>query len=153
MRHAARRLLGAGLILLAAGAAAQGRAAGTPTLPGAIPREDTLRHRWLAKPVLAHRLLDDMESLDHGSHRGFGAMSLTQERARKGRPSLRLTSPTVGDTPGGAVGRPFGAATVLRRFAGEDGTAFNRRSVWVHRSSRWLWLMCDLYNGPSTEHE
>ncbi|MCU0914549.1 MAG: glycoside hydrolase family 9 protein [Planctomycetes bacterium] len=133
MRYAANRLHLLGVTLLAVLSAAPGRAStGAPVLPLAIPVADTLRHRWLGKPVLESRALDDMESLGDWSHQGFGTMSLTGERARDGRQSLRLTSPAVGDQPGGTAGRPFGAATVLRRFAGEDWTAFNRLSVWIY---------------------
>lgn len=103
-----------------------------PPMPMPIPFEDTIQHRWLDKPVLAGKLLDDMESLDNWSHEGFGQMSLTSERAKDGKQSLRLTSPTLGDKPGGTLGRPFGGATVTRRFNGEDWTGFNRLSFWVY---------------------
>jgi hypothetical protein len=103
-----------------------------PPMPMPIRFEDTIQHRWLDKPVLVGRVLDDMESLDNWSHQGFGQMSLTSERAKDGKQSLRLTSPTLGDKPGGTLGRPFGAATVTRRFNGEDWTDFNRLSFWVY---------------------
>jgi hypothetical protein len=124
----------AGLILLAAsGMTANARASGgVPPMPMAISAEDTIRHRWLEKPVLTTRLLDDMENLGNWSHSGFGAMSLTTERAKDGQQSLRLTSPTIAAKPGSTAGRPFGAATVLRKFDGEDWTGFNRLSFWVY---------------------
>jgi hypothetical protein len=117
-----------GVIVSWAGAASPA----VPSMPMPIPFEDTIQHRWLNKPVLANRLLDDMEALDNWSHHGFGGMSLTADRAKGGRQSLRLTSPTVGEKPGAVAGRPFGAAVVLRRFQGEDWTEFNRLSFWVY---------------------
>lgn len=119
-------------VVLCMTSAGSGASQGVPSMPMPIPFEDTIRHRWLEKPVLANRPLDDMESLDNWSHQGFGHMSLTGERAKSGRQSLRLTSPTVGDKPGGTLGRPFGAAAAIRRFNGEDWTDFNRLSVWVY---------------------
>jgi len=103
-----------------------------PRMPMTIPFEDTIKSRWLSKPVLTSKRLDDMEGLDNWSHHGLGVMTLTAERSRTGRQSLRLTSPTLGDKPGPALGRPFGAATAIRRFDGEDWTAFNRLSFWVY---------------------
>jgi len=109
-----------------------GASQGIPPMPMPVPFEDTIQHRWLSKPVPAGKLLDDMESLDNWSHQGIGEMSLTSERSKDGKQSLRLTSPTIGDKPGGTQGRPFGAATVTRRFNGEDWTDFNRLSFWVY---------------------
>jgi hypothetical protein len=105
---------------------------GIPPMPMPISSEDTIQRRWLNKPVLAGRLLDEMESLDNWSHQGFGAISLTDERSKDGKQSLRLTSPAMGDKPDGTPGRPFGAASATRRFNGEDWTDFNRLSFWVY---------------------
>jgi hypothetical protein len=118
--------------LLLAGGVRGSTAPAVPSMPMAIPFEDTIRHRWLEKPLRASRPLDDMESLDQWSHGGFGEMSLTTERSKDGQRSLRLTSPTLADKPGPAAGRPFGAAVVTRRFDGEDWTGFNRLSFWVY---------------------
>jgi len=124
------------LVLISCGVSGGARQEGTPSdvpdMPMPIPFEGTIRHRWLNKPVLAGRLLDDMEDIGKWSHRGFGEMSLTGERSKDGRQSLRLTSPTLGEKPGSVAGRPFGAATVIRGFDGEDWTQFNRLSFWVY---------------------
>jgi len=133
MRHVVNHLGVLGLVCLAVTTGARGSAsASVPAMPMAIPLEDTIRHRWLDKPVLESRLLDDMEDLDDWSHAGFGAMQVTTERAKDGKQSLRLTSPTIADKPGSTAGRPFGSATATRVFKGEDWTAFNRLSFWVY---------------------
>ena len=120
------------LTLLLCGVSRAAKQDAVPDMPMPIAFEDTIRHRWLSKPVLAGRLLDDMEDISKWSHHGFGQMSLTGERSKDGRQSLRLTSPTVGEKPGSVAGRPFGAATVVRSFDGEYWTSFNRLSFWVY---------------------
>lgn len=120
-------------LLVVMGVTAKGNvSSSTPSMPMPVAFEDTIRHRWLAKPVLAARLLDGMEHLGHWSHHGFGEMSLTAERSHDGTKSLRLTSPTVSEKPGSVLGRPFGSATIIRTFDGEDWTDFNRISFWVY---------------------
>ncbi|MFC1634523.1 glycoside hydrolase family 9 protein [Planctomycetota bacterium] len=110
------------------------RAGSRPDMPMPVPTENTIGHRWLQKPVQAERLLDDMEDLGTWSHQGFGKMTLTQERSQDGTQSLRLTSPTKGDKPGGAKGRPFGAAIMIRRVPDQDWSDYNRISFWVYPS-------------------
>jgi hypothetical protein len=133
--------------------AGSGASQDIPSMPMPIPFEDTIIHRWLDKPVLAGRLLDDMESLDNWSHQGFGQMTLTEERAKDGKQSLRLTSPTIGDKPGGTLGRPFGAASVIRRFDGEDWSDFNRLSFWVYPSLPGFRVitMCVIFHNDGKE--
>ncbi|UCG59315.1 MAG: glycoside hydrolase family 9 protein [Phycisphaerales bacterium] len=112
--------------------AAIGTAAAVPAMPMPIEVSDTIKYRWLNKPVLESRLLDDMEKPDNWSHHGFGKMTFTAERAKDGKGSLRLTSPTKGDKPGPVSGRPFGAAIAKRNFPGEDWSKYNRLSFWVY---------------------
>ena len=117
-------------VLLSGLAAVAAQAAPRPPMP--LVEADSAQARWLAKPALESRLLDDMESADPWQHHGPGAMSFTAERRRTGKQSIRLTSPTklAPSKPGG--GRPFGEATLRRRFEKEDWSAFNRLSVWVY---------------------
>jgi len=103
-----------------------------PAMPLPINEADSANHRWLNKPVLEARLLDDMEATNHWSHVGEGEMSFTTERAKDGKQSVRLRSPTRTDKPGKVAGRPFGEAVVRRDVAGEDWGRFNRLSFWVH---------------------
>lgn len=118
------------LAVMALGSATFGAAVASMPMP--VRFEDTIRHRWLNKPVRESRLLDDMEDLSNWSHRGFGSMALTSERAKGGSNSLRLTSPTKGEKPGPTLGRPFGVAVVQRNCDGEDWSQFNRLSFWVY---------------------
>lgn len=125
------------LVYLFASYAATGTAvtdgpATLPTMPMPIEFNDTIKHRWLNKPVLESQLLDDMEKPENWAHHGFGKMAFTQERAKDGTRSLRLTSPTKGDKPGPVSGRPFGAAIAKRNFPGEDWSEYNRLSFWVY---------------------
>ena len=126
-----RRAL-AGLVA-AAGLLAAARPArpATPT-PMKVPVENSARARWLVKPVLASRLLDDMEDANTWTHFGPGAMRFTAERCRSGKRSVRLESPTKLPKPNPTRGRPFGEAGLRRRFDGADWRAFNRLSVWVY---------------------
>ena len=109
-----------------------GSAFGAPARPMPVNEDESTTARWLEKPVLSSRLLDDMENLEHWSHQGFGEMHLTQDRCRDGIASIRLSSPTVGNKPSSDAGRPFGAASVRRSFPREDWSHYNRLSVWVY---------------------
>ncbi len=100
--------------------------------PSPVREADSAEARRLAKPVLATRLLDDMESPATWTHFGPGELSFTTDRARDGRQSIRLTSPTKTDKPGPVLGRPFAEAGLRRTFADEDWTGYNRLSVWVY---------------------
>jgi Glycosyl hydrolase family 9/Cellulase N-terminal ig-like domain len=115
--------------------------------------QDSAPYRWLNKPVLDSRLLDNMESLTNWStftngapgvvdarvvatvsqaSRNVSEMTLTRERSRDGRQSLRLRMPTKLDGPGPVNGRGWGSAGVKRRFEGEDWRKFNRISLWIY---------------------
>jgi|GEM_PF-2896637 len=72
---------------------------GAPTMPMSFPLEDTAAFRRLLKPVLASRLLDDVEHTNRWSHHGVGEIRWTTQRARDGRHALRLVSPTKPGRP------------------------------------------------------
>ena len=94
---------------------------------------ETTNNHWLNKPVLESRLLDDMESPSHWVSRGACEMSFTAERAIDGRQSVRLRSKTKGRKKGGfPMGNFWSATSVIRTFAGEDWSKFNRLSFWVY---------------------
>ncbi len=111
-------------------------------MPMGVDDENTAQHRWLEKEVHASRLLDDMEDLSQwyqrstfgyaGPSETIGKMTLTAERFRDGRHSLRLRSPTKLDRRGPKMGRPFGTTTVIRKFPGEDWSDYNRISFWIY---------------------
>jgi len=91
----------------------------------------TTTYRWLQKPVLESRLLDDMENPSTWKFEGTGEMSFTTERAKDGKQSLRLSAPTKGTQPS-PQGRPWGAATAVRTFNEENWEKFNRISFWIY---------------------
>ncbi|MBN2137079.1 MAG: glycoside hydrolase family 9 protein [Sedimentisphaerales bacterium] len=101
-------------------------------MPMPINTKNAITYRWLNKPVLESRLLDDMEEPGNWSHHGFGEMGFTQERAKDGKQSVRLMCPTVSEKPGEVSGRPFGACSIRRNFPGEDWRDYNRLSFWVY---------------------
>ncbi len=105
---------------------------GRTAAPMPVDQSRSTTARQLAKPVLAARLLDDMESPAPWTVFGVGQMSFTTNRARDGAHSLRLTSPTTTEKPPPVQGRPFGETGVRRNFADEDWSGFNRVSVWVY---------------------
>lgn len=106
-------------------------------VPMTVDESRSAQTRWVNKPVLESKLLDDMETEGTWQHHGVGEMSLTGERFIDGTHSLRLTSKTkmkvdISPTDHEHYGRPFGEAVVRRVFTGEDFTSFNRLSFWVY---------------------
>ena len=115
---------------------------------------DTANYRWLHKPVLESRVLDEMEETNRWSHRGFGTLTLTTERARGGTHSLRLVSPTKNEKPNAVNGRPSGEAAARRELAGEDWSGFNRISCWVYPhlpGFRVISLLIKLHNAGAVK--
>jgi hypothetical protein len=102
--------------------------------PGELPLqpryEDGANFRWLNKPVLESRMLDDMENAATWTFTGNGEMTLSGSRVKHGGRSLRLHSATGEATIGGEGEWIDLMAT--RKFAAEDWTSFNRLSLWVY---------------------
>jgi hypothetical protein len=92
--------------------------------------EDGAELRWLHKPVLNSRVLDDMEDLSSWSFSGVGEMTLTTDRAKDGKHALRIHSTTNVAQAGG--NQEWEDLIATRRFANEDWTQFNRISLWVY---------------------
>ncbi len=113
---------------------------------------DSAASRWLNKKVLASRVVDDPESPTNWAAFTTGApevvdartvqkatdrseavaeITLSRERSREGRPSLRLRVPARLAGPGPRNGRGWGSAGVRRPVGGEDWRSFNRVSFWV----------------------
>ena len=125
MKRRVGMLLAASVVMVIAGDGAQ-------RVPVKVPFEQTLDYQWLRKPVLADRVLDDMEALDHWTLRGKGEMALATDPAKQGAHSLRLSVMTrtpEDPTPPGS--RNYGYVQITRAFDHEDWTGFNRLSVWV----------------------
>jgi len=106
-----------------------------PRMPMPNDYTNSIKTRWLNKPVLGSRLLDDAESLSTwklaNSGQARGELTLTRERAVSGSSSVRLTSPTTGDKPIPTT-RYYGAADAVRVVDGEDWSEWNRLSVWIY---------------------
>ncbi len=126
---------------------------GGDRIPMAANFQDSAPYRWLNKPVLESRLVDDMDSLDNWtaftnnpteivdsrfplkisrSERLYAEMTLTKEQSRDGRYSLRLRTPTKLEKPAPKSGRGWGESGVMRHFDGEDWQNFNRISLWIY---------------------
>jgi hypothetical protein len=101
-----------------------------PDMPMQARYEDGAEFRWLNKNVLESRLLDSMEDLSAWSFAGAGEMTLTEDRAKDGRHSLRIRSTSnVAQVDGSGEWEDLVAA---RKFAGEDWSRYNRISLWVY---------------------
>jgi hypothetical protein len=100
--------------------------------PHAMPMkanpDNSIEASWLAKPVLSSRLLDNMEDLSTWTKSGTANMSLTNERFKDGKSSLRITLSNI--RPKGSRGYP--AAGISHRFNNEDWSEYNRISVWIY---------------------
>ncbi len=126
--------------------------AGAERAPLEARCEDSAAARWLQKKVLESRVLDNMETLVNWSAfstsppgvvdarvqfrvsetNSAATISLTSERFRDGKHSLRLRGPTRLPQPGPKSGRGWGDSGILRNFGGEDWRGFNRISIWIY---------------------
>ena len=109
--------------------------------------------RWLNKPVLESRPLDDMGDLTHwssfttsggaivdarkvmkivDSNASVAAIGLSTEKVHHGDRSLLMRTPTRLEGLGPATGRGWGRSGIRRHFDGEDWTKFNRISLWIY---------------------
>jgi len=114
---------------------------------------DSAAYRWLNKPVLVSRPLDDMEDLAHwssfttsgvaivdarvvsktsDSNGTVAGIRLSTEQVHHGAHSLLMRTPTrlAGLPP--ANGRHWGRSGIRRLFDGEDWSTFNRLSFWIY---------------------
>lgn len=127
--------------LLVLAAAASMAAQEIPEMPMPTRFEDTARYRWMSKPVLESRLLDDMEDLTKWSQKatfGYGApvepraeMTLSAEHVKTGERAIRFRSKTTGEKPGPQMGRPFGSESAVRNFDGEDWSAYKLKPIGI----------------------
>ena len=103
-----------------------------PAMPMKAIYENSLAYTWEQKPVLASKVLSDMETMANWEHRGgYGTLSLSDLKPYKGKYALLLESPTKGlATP--RNGRPWGASSAYYKVNNEDWTDFNRISFWIY---------------------
>jgi hypothetical protein len=102
--------------------------------PLPIDEQHTAVHRWMNKPVIASRLLDQAEDETKWQLVEQGTMSFTEERAKIGHRSVRIQSPTTSSKiyQTEAPGRPHGKTSVMRLVSREDWSDYNRLSFWVY---------------------
>lgn len=135
------------LSLISFAAAAQTRE------PLAADDKASAAYRWLSKPVLESRPLDDMEDLAHwssfttsggaivdarkvmkivDSDATVAAIGLSTQFVHHGSRSLVMRTPTRLPGIAPATGRGWGRSGIRRHFDGEDWTGYNRISFWVY---------------------
>jgi hypothetical protein len=123
------------IVLLAALVTPHAGRAQQVTLPLPIDLSRSAEARWLAKPVLARRTLDDMSRPDGWKFSGTGTMAFDTVRAPGAMPVLRVnvTMFPRGDAP---TRNHLSAVTLRRAFAGEDWSAYNRISLRIRPTLR-----------------
>ena len=99
-----------------------------PQMPMQALRENSLETSWLNKEVYESLLLDNMEDLDNWAKNGVGEMSLTDERAKKGKTSVRLKFPANRPPDSG----PYPNTGIRKTFNNENWSEYNRISLWVY---------------------
>ncbi len=106
-----------------------------PRMPIPTDYANSITTRWLAKPVLESRMLDDAEDLAAwrltDTEMARGTLALTRERKVTGSSAVRLTSPTTGNKPIPAT-RYWDATGATRVVNGEDWSDWNRLSFWIY---------------------
>ncbi|MEX1029068.1 MAG: glycoside hydrolase family 9 protein [Paenibacillaceae bacterium] len=102
--------------------------------PLPIDERHSAVHRWMNKPVIASRLLDQADDEAKWQLVEQGTMSFTEDRAKIGFRSVRLESPTTSSKiyQTEAPGRPHGKTSVKRLVSREDWSDYNRLSFWVY---------------------
>jgi hypothetical protein len=124
----------------------------TPFAPMQPPFSRSAAYRWLQKPVLESRPLDDMEDLATWKSFTIGGdpivdarntaraatvnnvaeISLSTDTIHNGHSSLLLHTPVRLAGPAPANGRAWGRSGIRRLFKGEDWTHYNRISLWIY---------------------
>jgi hypothetical protein len=110
--------------LLPAGAAAQPR----PLLP--VEFEHSAEFAWLAKPVAARRVLDDMTDPSRWQLQGTGTHSFLAAPAPVHARALRVDMEMFQNAPAPTRNR-LSTVNLRRSFAGEDWSGYNRISMWI----------------------
>jgi hypothetical protein len=105
--------------------------ASEPAMPMPIVQENSLVNAWLTKPVRDGRRLCDMEDLAVWEHQGVGSIDISDQHAKTGQRSLKMTSRTFTEHPS-KNGRPPGACAARLKVDHENWNDFNRLSFWVY---------------------
>lgn len=99
-----------------------------PLMP--IDFERSAEFGWLAKPVLASRVLDDMTDPVTWRFQGTGAISFPAAPTQHGMRALRVDVQMFVDSPAPTRNR-LSAVNLRRAFDGEDWSGYNRLSMWI----------------------
>jgi len=101
-----------------------------PQMPMPIAFENSAEFRWLAKPVIESRLLDEMADATHWRIQGQATPSWLAPAPPLAWPALRLDMQMFrGDPPPTRNG--LSAVSLRRPFDGEDWSRYNRISLWI----------------------
>lgn len=95
-----------------------------------IPFEHSAEQRWLAKPVLDSRVLDDMSDPARWTLTGTGSLAFPDTRGPHDTRTLRVDMQMFRDAPA-PTRNGLSSVNLRRSVAGEDWSAFNRLSMWV----------------------
>ena len=111
-------------------APAQAAAQQPPPMPMPLEVEHSAEFRWLNKPVLASRVLDDMSDPATWRFQGTGTLTPLRGAGPGGAPALRVDVNMYRDEPAPTRNR-LSSVNLRRAFAGEDWSAYNRISLWI----------------------
>ena len=95
-----------------------------------IEFEHSAEFRWLEKPVLASRTLDDMTDSSRWQFTGTGRISFPSQPRLGAMRALRVDMQMFTTTPAPTSNR-LSSVNLRRTFAGEDWRQYNRISVWM----------------------
>jgi hypothetical protein len=95
-----------------------------------IEFERSAEYRWLQKPVLASRVLDDMTDSSRWRFTGTGRLSFPPEPRLGAMRALRVDMQMFTTSPAPTSNR-LSSVNLRRTFAGDDWRQYNRISVWM----------------------
>jgi hypothetical protein len=117
--------------LILATALPSAAAAQPPAMPMPIEIENSAEFRWLNKPVLQSRALDDGSDPDAWRFTGTGRLTFRSDAGPAGDlRALRVDVDMFRDAPA-PTRNGLSSVNLRRAFPGEDWRAYNRISLWV----------------------
>jgi hypothetical protein len=117
-----------GALLILALASSLGAQAPRALLP--INLANSAETAWLAKPVLASRVLDDMTQSSTWKFSGTGRISFPPETRQNDMRVLRVDMQMFVDKPA-PTRNGLSSVNLQRAFGGDDWTGYNRLSMWI----------------------
>ncbi|HYD53945.1 MAG TPA: glycoside hydrolase family 9 protein [Gemmatimonadaceae bacterium] len=104
-----------------------------PLLP--IEFQHSAEYRWLRKPVLARRLLDDMTDSSRWRLTGTGAIAFGRPTSLGAMRAARVELQMFRDAPA-PTRNQLSSVNLRRAVGGEDWRSFNRLSFWIRADAR-----------------